>query len=81
MTNGYSRILRFESARQIRNAELERIEQEEMKQAIENSLEQQKSLKFRTFIKMVNMSICSQGRELMSIYLKGIQAALEKTEK
>ena len=39
-----------------------------------------KVLKFRTFIKMVNISICSPGKELMTLYLKGISAKIEKSQ-
>ena len=41
----------------------------------------QKQLKFRTFIKMVNISFCSPGKELLTFYLKGIEAIIGKTQK
>jgi hypothetical protein len=37
--------------------------------------------KYRTFIKMVNISICSPGKELITLYLKGISALIEKKER
>ena len=82
VTNGYTRILRFDNLPPPRSTlatqKLLKAEEEQEKKA---QAEMQKVLKFHTFIKMVNISVCSPGKELMTLYLKGISANLSKTQK
>ena len=63
VTNGYTRILRFDNVPPPRNQQ-KSTEEEEKKESLELPI-----LKFRTFMKMVNLSICSPGKELVTIYL------------
>ena len=39
----------------------------------------QKVLRFRIFVNLVNLSICTTGKELMTVYLSSINVSLTKT--
>ena len=78
LTNGYTRILRFDNIPPARHSSTRNNNQIEEEKKANDAAEDQKILKFRTFIKMVQISICSPGKELVTIYLNGISALVEK---
>ena len=41
----------------------------------------QKVMRFRIFIQIVNVSICTTGKELMTLYLSNINAFFTKTKR
>jgi len=76
VTNGFTRILRLDNVPPAKaQTQADDSREEETKEQIE------KVLRFRTFIKMVNISICTTGKELLTVYLKGISAIMTKTRR
>ena len=75
LTNGYTKILRFDNNPPAQPTH----DDEESKQGVDNVIG--KAIRICTKINIVNISIISPGKELMTLYLKGIMAKVTKTKK